>query len=583
MTSIAITSCGIMSAIGHDLQQVESSLRQGLTGIAPQHYLTPIGESLPVGEVKISNQEMMNLLGVSDEAPTPSRTALMGALALRQAIMGHDDLIRGARVALISGTTVGGMDVTESHFAKMREDATALQALTTHDCGSNTHEIAQLSGLTHICPNCQILTISTACSSALNAIMTGADMLRSGEVDIVIAGGAESLSHFHMAGFQSLMIVDNEPCRPFCATRKGLNLGEGAAFVVLQRTADYNPEHWGYVAGYGNRCDAYHQTATSPEGEGAYLAITDALQMARLSPSAVDYVNAHGTSTPDNDRSESRAIQRVFGTHIPPVSSTKGMTGHTTSASGAIELVICLLAMRGGFLPQNVGFSHPFEGGITPVTEVKDANLRYVLCNSFGFGGNDSSLLISSQLHALEEYSPIPSRVVSEDEISDPNALSAVREYVSPLEGRRMSHLLKAATLTSMRALQKADIESPDAIIVGTSMGMLENSEKQLLAQVAEPEATVSPMLFMQSTHNTIAGSLAIRTKCYGYNITYTQGEESEQIALADARRLLHSGKAKNVLVCIADEATPLYNELRGRLGLDEIPTIHAHSYILSI
>ena len=145
------------------------------------------------------------------------------------------------------------------------------------------------------------------------------------------------------------MILDHERCRPFDATRAGLNLGEGAAFVVLESEESANKRGvnvHAYLTGYGNACDAYHQTASSEDGEGAYLAMKEALDMAHLTPKDIQYVNAHGTGTPNNDQSESVSLRRIFGDEIPLISSTKSFTGHTTSASGSIEAVICILAMQ---------------------------------------------------------------------------------------------------------------------------------------------------------------------------------------------------------------------------------------------
>ena len=210
-------------------------------------------------------------------------------------------------------------------------------------------------------------------------------------------GGSESLSDFHLHGFGSLMILDTAPCRPFDATRAGLNLGEGAAFLILESEASAKRRgvrSLGVLSGFGNACDAFHQTASSADGEGAYLAMQKALRMAGLRPVDIDYVNAHGTGTPNNDASESAALRRVFGDHLPPISSTKAFTGHTTSASGSIEAVFCLLALQHGFIPPQLNWHEADPACIVP-SQGGGASLRHVLCNAFGFGGNDSSLLIS--------------------------------------------------------------------------------------------------------------------------------------------------------------------------------------------
>ena len=343
---ISVTGLGIICSIGNDADSVLDSLRKKESGVGSMNYLHSKHSYLPVGEVQLSNDQMKDILGIEDETPM-SRTTLMGAIAIRQAL-NHAGIsveeLNGKRVALISGTTVGGMDLTENYYEQMKTDDSLLYLPKSNECGKSTEEMAEIVGLV----NAQTCTISTACSSALNSIILGSEMLKRNEVDVVIAGGSEALSRFHLNGFNTLMILDKEQCRPFDDTRAGLNLGEGAAFVVLEKNSD---KSLAFVAGYGNRCDAFHQTASSDNGEGAYLAMKDALEMAHLKPEDIQYVNAHGTGTPNNDITESQALIRIFGEDMPEISSTKAFTGHTTSASGSIEAVICILAMQNNFTP----------------------------------------------------------------------------------------------------------------------------------------------------------------------------------------------------------------------------------------
>lgn len=538
--SVPITGCGIICSIGNNTSEVLDSLRKGESGIRPMNYLRTVHSDIPVGEVQLSNAQMKALLGLGEDTPPISRTSLMGAIAVRQAIKDAGLTgLEGKRVVLISGTTVGLMDISE-HCSDLSSG---------NECGACTTEIARLAGL----EGAQVCTVSTACSAALNAIILGAGMLKRDEADIVIAGGSESLSRFHLNGFNSLMILDREKCRPFDDTRAGLNLGEGAAFVVMEKG---EKEGLAHIRGYGNRCDAFHQTATSENGEGAFLAMEDALEMSGLSPDDIQYVNAHGTGTRDNDLSESRALQRVFTGRMPEVSSTKSFTGHTTSASGSIETVICILAMRNGFTPANLGWKNPIEGGITPTTGHSGITLHNVMCNSFGFGGNDSSLVISdtcAESAALPE-SDRACRTVADETVSSEEELPALREFISPMESRRMGKLMKAAFLASLKALGKAGISCPDAIISATSRGMLESSQLFLKEINSNGEEMLKPTLFMQSTHNTIGSAIAIRTGCHGYNITYSQSDESLFWAMRDAERLIRTGKAGTVLVCSFDE-----------------------------
>ena len=605
--NIAITGEGIISAIGYDKATVLDSLRKGWSGIGGMRYLPSTHHELPVGEVKWSDEELQSRLSLDPSAKF-SRTAMMGMWSIRQAL--EDAGLLGdlspltthhspLKVVLISGTTVAGMDLSERYFAEMIADGGHLEYLLDHSCGDNTRLMAD-----HFGCFTDYTTISTACSSAANALILGASMLKAGEADIVVAGGTEALSLFHLNGFNSLMILDKERCRPFDDTRAGLNLGEGAAFVVME-TEEHalqrqTPIH-AYLSGYGNACDAFHQTASSDNGEGAYLAMREALDMTGLQPSDIDYVNAHGTGTPNNDQSESVALLRLFGSDLPPVSSTKGFTGHTTSASGSIETVICLLAMHHGFVPANLGFAHPMASGIVPSLGTDGCQLRHVLCNSFGFGGNDSSLVFSRKEEGgmrnekclrqdqRQEYSPSsfllpPSSEIKElsrVEITSIDQLSEIRDYIKPMEARRMGKLMKASLLSSLKALKQAGVECPDAIITGTALGCWENSEALLMQLLEEGEVMLSPTNFMQSTHNTISSNIAIRLGCHGYNVTYTQSDDSLEWALRDARLLLQSGRYKTVLVGCHDETTPLYRSLMARLGIHDLPAIHSIAIVL--
>lgn len=587
--NIVITGEGIVSAIGNDTAAVLQSLKTNKTGIGGMTYLRSTHHELPVGEVKCSNEEMKSILGIAADSLT-SRTVLMGIWAVRQALA--DANVQRAiannpslRVVLISGTTVGGMDLTEQHYDELLTDHRYAECLRHHAPGDSTQAIAEYFSLFT-----DYTTISTACSSAANALILGANLIQAGEADIVVAGGSEALSVFHLNGFHSLMITDTEPCRPFDANRAGLNLGEGAAYVVLEPeelAKQIATSAHAYLTGYGNACDAFHQTASSEQGDGAFLAMKEALQMAHLQPADIQYINAHGTGTPNNDVSESHAIQRIFGNNVPLVSSTKSFTGHTTSASGAIEAVICLLALREQFVPANLGFTTPIPDGIRPTLGVHHYPLRHVLCNSFGFGGNDSSLIFSLNRpepadEVFFKHSDDEIQMLARVELSSEEELSDIRNYVKPLETRRMGKLMKGTLLSSLKALEAAGIESPDAIITGTAWGCLENSEKLLDQIKEEGEVMLKPTYFMQSTHNTLGSSIAIRTRCHGYNVTFSQGSKSLDWALRDAKMLLKRGVCQTVLVGCHDESTPMFNRLMESMGMQHIPSIHAIAIVLS-
>ena len=399
---LVITGAGVVSALGCGKADSLEALRSCRSGIAPVKYLKSGPEGLPVGEVPLSNEEMAAKAGVPlSMASNWPRTTLMSILALQEALSqafietpGSDRLssvkktpesLSLADIPVIGGTTVGGMDITERIYPRVS---------ALHSCGASTDLAVEFLGGAKFAT-----TLSTACSSATNAIIYGANLIRSGKFQRVVCGGSESLSAYHFHGFNSLMILDKEPCRPFDATRAGLNLGEGAAYLVLETEESAlrrGVKPIAVLSGWGNACDAFHQTASSLDGEGAFLAMKKALQMARLDVSAIDYINAHGTGTPNNDASESAAIRRIFGDNLPPVSSTKSFTGHTTSASGSIKAVFCLLALEHGFVPRQLNWSAPDPSCIVPLTEPLEKDLRHILSNAFGFGGNDSSIILSA-------------------------------------------------------------------------------------------------------------------------------------------------------------------------------------------
>lgn len=390
---VYITGYGLITALGIGVEQHLSALGKRLTGIALPQFLNTIHKSsLVTGEVKHSNQELAEKAGTS---PRVSRTALLGLIAAKEAIassgLDKQDL---KRAAFINGTSVGGMDISEQHYTALvnKEDFDYATAFLGHDCGAGTALIAD-----HFQIKGQLSTISTACSSSANTIMQAGRLIRSGRFDSVIAGGTDALSLFTLNGFNALKILDPQLCKPFDENRAGLNLGEGAAYLVLESEAQVEKRKaqiLGELVGYGNANDAYHQTASSPEGKGATLAMKKAIQMA--GDRIIDYVNAHGTGTANNDLSESTALKLIFGDNVPDYSSTKSFTGHTLGAAGAIEAVFSLLAIRHNLKYPNLNLQEGMNVlSKRPLTEIKKESVNCVLSNSFGFGGNCTSLVFA--------------------------------------------------------------------------------------------------------------------------------------------------------------------------------------------
>ncbi|MBS1685575.1 MAG: beta-ketoacyl-[acyl-carrier-protein] synthase family protein [Bacteroidetes bacterium] len=391
---IYIAGIGIISAIGDNAAETLAHLTASETGVSGMEILpSAYAGTLPVAEVKYTNAQLAAKSGLE---PWQTRTAQLSMIAAREAKENSKIDFSKWRCGFISANTVGGMDRTEDFMKDFLADASSgdLHDVINHDSGDATEIVAEKLGCTDY-----ITTISTACSSSANAMMYGARLIQNDIVDVIVAGGTDALSRFTLNGFKSLMILDEQLCQPFDENRRGLNLGEGAGYVVLvsQRVLDSEQvKPLAILSGYANANDAYHQTASSPEGNGNYAAMTGALAMARLTPAQIDYINLHGTGTPNNDVSEGTAIRRVFGDTPPVMSSTKAYTGHTLGASAGIEGVISVLALQHGVVFPNLRHQTQMkELAFGPQTSLLKRPLAHVLSNSFGFGGNCSSVIFS--------------------------------------------------------------------------------------------------------------------------------------------------------------------------------------------
>ena len=557
--------------------------------VATPQILPTIHKEWPVGEVCLTNEQLAKRVRVLPDGNL-SRNSLLALVAASEAL--DDAKLTNAQTAdllFINGTTVGGMDLTERHFADwMNGQPVQPEILSQHEAHATTLTVRQFLGFAP-----EPLTISTACSSALNAIIVGAEHIRKGTHTRVLVGGTEALTLFHLNGFGSLGILSEQVCRPFSPDRDGINLGEGAAYLLLEEesAALARGAHiYGYVAGYGNRCDAYHQTASSPEGEGAFLAMQDALTMAGLQPDDIDYLNAHGTATPNNDASESRAVERLFGRPLlynsspnlgevaaeqteesdlgpltfdrtkawPEPVSTKHITGHTTSASGAIEAVFCLRLMA-------------------------ERGYRYVMTNAFAFGGNDSSLIFSSLPVSVGGEHNVAEKVLCKtvpptkwgggaSEARVLQGTSSAFPSISPLQLRRLTPQLRTLLAAAQQALTDANLTTPDAIIVSTRWGGITPTVALLKSLAQNGEHDFSPSLFMQSTHNTPATTLARLLACQGYNITFCPATASTFHFSPFTFHL----RPKAALVCTYDEPEPTWAALLAQAGITLTPAASA-------
>lgn len=395
---VAITGMGIISAIGNNVVENYQSLIDEKKGITKVEKIDTIHRDvIMVGEIATTNKAFEKQLGL-DKNNNYSRTALLGAVAAKQAVKNAQITnINKYKTGLISATSVGGMDKTENHYYEYLTKSEPRKYIDGHHAGDSSQKIAEQLGI----ESSLVTTISTACSSAANAIMLGARLIKKGQLERVVVGGTDCLSKFTINGFKTLMILSDTYNTPFDENRKGLNLGEAAAFLVLESDAVVKAENkkvLAYVKGYANANDAHHQTASSENGDGATLAMQKALQVAGLKAKDVDYINAHGTATGNNDLSEGRAIIRVFGEQVPDFSSTKAYTGHTLAAAGGIEAVYSVLALQNNIIYPNLNFKTQMkEFNITPQLTLKTKPLNVIMSNSFGFGGNCSTVIFSKE------------------------------------------------------------------------------------------------------------------------------------------------------------------------------------------
>lgn len=381
---VAVTGMGLISGVGRGVGAHLAALRDARSGLGALTLFTAEGiEPRPAGQVADA---------LFADATSGGRTHRLALAAAGDAVKGFRPQAPGV-IAL--GTTTGGILETEQHYLAHRgkpgpEDRALLK---NHALGTVADRLGSglaLEGERH--------TFATACSSSANAIGYAAQRVQSG-APWALAGGVDSLCRTTWCGFYSLKLLSPFACRPFDKGRQGLSLGEAAAFLLLEPEAAARArgaQILGLVTGWGCAADAHHMTAPHPEGHGAARAMQEALKDAGLSPADIDYVNAHGTATPANDRAESLALRAVFGERQPKVSSTKGITGHTLGAAGAIEAVISLLAIGEGFLPPNVGLQEQDPECAVNLVEgaAKAAKVRRAISNSFGFGGNNAALVL---------------------------------------------------------------------------------------------------------------------------------------------------------------------------------------------
>jgi 3-oxoacyl-(acyl-carrier-protein) synthase len=539
----------------------EQTLRENRSAIKPLELFSLMqGSPLPVGQVLCP-----------DESSSLPRTHLLALVAARQAMEGCNH----PPDAIILGTTTGGILTTEELLKSNEQN----KELYRHH-GLNTVADAIAAELNCTGP---ALVVSTACSSGAVAIAMALKMIRNGQVKTVLAGGVDSLSRLTYFGFNSLQLVDQTGCKPLDQNRQGMAVAEGAAMLLLTTEKPENCS--AELLGAGLSCDAYHAAAPHPEGQGAFMAMQNALADAGLNPEDISYINLHGTGTPDNDLAESKALHQLFST-LPPLSSIKGASGHSLAAAGAIEAVVATITLSSGLMPANTGLQNVDPVlGLMPIVDPLDHPAKAILSNSFGFGGNNGSLVLGksgifpkpvfrqrcpglaihgySCLSGAGDIASTIAQINNGASVAGVAGLETISKHLPPRLIRRLKRLPRMTLSLATGAFESSpfDDRKPGAVFMGTGWGALSETHDFLTRLTDSKEQFPSPTDFVGSVHNGPASQVAILFGATGPNITTSGGDYSFEQALFAAELMLDDS-AGPALILGADEGHDFFSPL---------------------
>ena len=568
---VLVTGIGVVCAGANNVAELRALLASPKRDFHPTTVFPSQGESahVPVAEVAGLDETERH------DIPRTHHLALLAALEA----IGNGP----APDCIVLGTTTGGILETET---ALQAGDTAPEAYRHHGLDTVALLLAQAFQVRGL-----VLTISTACSSAAVAMSVAQSLLRAGLARRVLAGGADSLCRLTFHGFRTLQLLAPEGCTPLDANRAGMTVGEGAGFLVLESDPQ-GREILARLSGSGLSCDAYHAARPHPEGTGAAQAMQSALLDAGIEPSAVDYVNLHGTGTVDNDAAEAKAMHQVFGANLPLLSSTKGLTGHPLAAAGAIEAVISVIALTVGLVPANTGLrTVDPQLGTVPVHEPTRAKVTTVLSNSFGFGGNNACLVLQSpgttspaagaSLTALPGPALPALRVAGVACLTAKGTLDETWNALVAGQGaegfvpdaafsktvpasflrrlKRLPRLMVALAHTAHAASGKPS--PPEFVAVGTAWGPLAETRDFLRKLFETAEQFSSPTDFIGSVHNAPAGQVALLLGDPAPNLTFSSGDRSFSQALLCGALAIVAGKG-SALVMAAEAHEPRLSPL---------------------
>jgi 3-oxoacyl-[acyl-carrier-protein] synthase I len=386
LNPLCITDYSMCNPLGVERDVVLEALREGRSGLGPVPFKLPFVTL--AGRVTAELPELP--ADLANYSTRPARMAAHLIAKLEPSLRRARERYSAGRIGVILGTSTAGAEATENayrHFVASGKLPDDYDFQHQHTYGAVLQVVKRLGGITG--PSWMI---STTCTSSAKPLASAMRMVGAGMLDAAIVGGIDTLCAMTLTGFHSLGALSDTRCQPFSASRKGINIGEGGSFLLVERSGDARA----LLEGVGESSDAYHISAPHPEGEGAETAMRRALAQAGRKPEEVDHINAHGTATPLNDIAEGRAIARVFGNDVPVV-STKGYTGHALGGAGSTEAVFSILAMEESFIPPSLG-ADPIDPRLTINVSRERATGRFrrVLSNSFAFGGNNVCVLLRS-------------------------------------------------------------------------------------------------------------------------------------------------------------------------------------------
>lgn len=615
----AVTGLGCICAAGENLPRVMAALYAGERRCAPpRDFTAELDTVYPVFNCGLNeNYELFNSPTAIRHPQSVTRTSALALAAAREACAqaGLDgEQLATLRVGVCLGTTVGCTLNDEVFYRNFKQGAgPAIAPIQRYLANNPALFLKQALGLRG-----PAATVANACSSGTDAIGQARAWLRAGLCDVVLAGGADELSRIPYLGFVHLLIASPEPCRPFDRARRGLNLGEGAGVLVLE-TAESAARRGACVlaevAGYGCANDAWHPTAPHPEGKGLRRAIDSALRDAGIEPGAIGFINAHGTSTPDNDKIEGRVLGALFPAGTPVV-STKAYTGHTLGAAGGIEAVLTVQALLDQRLPATAGFaeSDP-DCAITPTARNTEIEATAALSDSLAFGGNNAVLVFRKDkgqrtkdeqdpkdigkssvsvrdaastmaILGIGTVSALGCGVASLAEALRRNAQPAIQThaiqtarglvnvpvFTATPEGldrfmpkrslRRLDKFVRLALLASFLAVEDSGLELPDrarvGVVFGTGYGPLGTTFEFQDTIINDGDKCASPTAFAGSVHNAPASQTAIALGLEGPCQTLTTFGHTAEGVLQTAEAWLREGLADLVLAGLGDEFHPV-------------------------